>query len=177
MGPSDHITVSDVRQDPAQLCLVLCTQEYAPPATAFQLTSPTMSRGDGEWQARKGYLQDGGGGYSCIFFCWFKHKKHMSRSWGAQCPHHKISISWRSGCPSVKWLRGGVKAKGKENVQEHFREDPKLSLLPWLEKVCCFQAFLKTQSLTVCVAVTRKFMTTSSSSCSNVLKLLILIAN
>ena len=34
-------------------------------------------------------------GYSCTFFCWFKHKKHMSDSSGAECPDHNVSMRWR----------------------------------------------------------------------------------
>lgn len=39
---------------------------------------------------------------AALFFCWFKHKKHMSESSGAECPDHNVSIRQSFGCPSVK---------------------------------------------------------------------------
>lgn len=161
-------------------------RDYALPACAFHLTywtqlqctEGTVSDEPGtqglQEHARKRasstIMQRGG--YSCTFFCWFKHKKHMSKPPGAECPHHRVSISWHfgvfvCGAWATVWL--GSRSRGKKMPKSNIsgrhlsctchcvRElTLVLSLQNWQWHDSSFYNISKT--------VTRKIMRTSSSS-------------
>lgn len=69
---------------------------------------------------------------AALFFCWFKHKKHMSDSSGAECPDHNVSMRWRfwvSFCQAWAMVGPGSWPQEKRmTFQGH------TSLYPWLHQ-------------------------------------------
>lgn len=130
-------------------------RDYALPASAFHLTywthlqctEGTVSDEPGTQGLREHARKRASstimqrGGYSCTFFCWFKHKKHMSKSSGAECPHHRVSISWHFGvsvCGAWATVWPGSRSRERKCPGATFQGGIWAAPATALEKSCWF---------------------------------------